>query len=334
MQFDIYNPHANQAVTKDYVKIIEESLRKAGHEVQTVTSLQKTAENRDRGLVSIQTNTTRKGVKCGYGHIVRWVQGAVEHESFMRHHSWLRFFAISALAWDAFRKAEFILFCSDAMKRHYERKFHTKYRNSYIMPCFNDEMDKTFFLEPGKYTDNVFIYAGSLAVWQCFEPTVALYAEVEKRVDNCSFRVLTSEKEKAEEILKKYGVQRYSIGFVPKEQVAEEMAKAKFGFSLREDSVVNRVATPTKLSNYISNGVIPIYSEYVEDFHSIAKDCKYCVCANPGDMGEPVDKLVAICNEAVSPEDVYQEYSNAFGEYYSRDYHIEKLSEKLKDFFK
>lgn len=333
MLFDIYNPHANYAVTKDYVKIIEDSLQRAGHTTRTVTSLGKAKDNKNKGVVCIQASTTRLAARCGYGSIVRWVQGAGEAESFMRHHSKLRFFVLSALNWYAFKKSDFILFCSQTLKDYYEKRFRMKFDDSYIMPCFNDEIDNTAFLTQNKYTDNTFVYAGSLDVWQCFEPTVALYREVEKKVQNCSFRILAADREKVEEILKKYGVERYSIDFVPKEQVPEEMAKAKFGFCLREDDVVNRVATPTKLSNYIANGVIPIYSECVEDFHSHAKDCRYCVCANPGDLDQPVQKLVDLCKEAVSPEEIYQEYSNAFGNYYSREYHTEKLSARLKEFF-
>lgn len=333
MLFDIYNPHANYVVTKDYVKIIEDSLQQAGHTTQVVDSLKKSKKNRNRGVVCIQASTTRLAAHCGYGSIVRWVQGAGEAESFMRHHSKLRFLVLSALNWYAFKKSDYILFVSETLKRYYEKRFHMNFEDYYIMPCFNEEIDRTAFLMPDKYTDNTFIYAGSLDAWQCFEPTVALYAEVEKRVDNCSFRVLAANREKVEEILKKYGVKRYSIGFVPKEQVAAEMAKAKFGFCLREDDIVNRVATPTKLSNYIANGVIPVCSEYVEDFHQIAKNCEYCLCANPGDLGEPVQRLVKLCNENISPEKIYQEYNNAFGNYYSREYHIKRLSARLKEFF-
>ena len=333
MLFDIYNPHANQAVTRDYVKIIEESLIKAGHQTQQVTSLCKSKENKHKGIVVIQTSTVYTARRAGYKSIIRWVQGAGEDESFMRNHSRLRYAVLSLRNWWAFGKVSFFLWCSKTMQRHYEKKFHRQYSSFYIMPCFNDEMNKEAFLEENKYTDNVFVYAGSLATWQCFEPTVALYREVEKRVDNCTFRVLVADHEKAKEILQRYGVQRYSLGFVPKEQVSKEMAKAKFGFCVREDNVVNRVATPTKLSNYIANGVMPIYSEYVEDFHSMAKDCPYCICANPGDFEKPVRRLVELCAASASPEDVYGVFTDTFGDYYSRSYHIERLSELLKKRF-
>ena len=331
MLFHVYNPHANQNVTKDYVKLIEESLKKAGHETKMVSALQKAKQNKEIGIVVIQTSSENEAIRAGYKKIIRWVQGAGEAESFMRHHSWLRYYVLSLRNWRAFKKASFIVWCSETMKKYYEKRFKTEYKYHYIMPCFNDEIKKDAFFTKDKYKNNVFVYAGSLDTWQCFEPTVALYRGVEKRVDNSLFRVLVKDHEKATEILKKYGVEHYSLDFVPKEQVAEEMARAKFGFCIREDSIVNRVATPTKLSNYISNGVMPIYSEYIDSFHEIAGDCEYCFCANPSDFGEAVDRLVDMCEQTVCAEDVYTDYVKIFGDYYSREYHVERLAEQFKN---
>ena len=333
MVFDIYNPHKNQSVTADYVSIIEESLKRAGHTTNRVSTVEKNNSNREKGIVCIQLSTIREAKKCGYGKTIRWIQGVVEDESYMRNHSRLRYWILSLLNKNSFHQSDFILFCSDAMKRHYERRFKCNFDNYYIMPCFNDEINKEAFFTEDKYKNNVFVFAGSLEVWQCFEPTVALYREVEKKIANCSFRALVSDRKKATEIFDKYGVERYSIDFVPKERVAQEMAKAKFGFCIREDSIVNRVATPTKFSSYISNGVIPVYSQYTEDFHNIAKKCKYCVCANPNDLTLSVDKIVELCTESNEPIEIYNSYKNAFGQYYSREYHIEKLTEALTNTF-
>ncbi|MBR5527379.1 MAG: hypothetical protein IKV97_00130 [Clostridia bacterium] len=330
MEFDIYNPHANKNVTADYVEIIRKSLEMAGHSTREIDKPIKSKANLQRGIVCIQASTTRLAKRCKYGKIIRWVQGAGEAESYMRHHSKLRYLVLSALNYYAFCCCDFVIFCSQTMKTYYEKRFHKSFKHSYIMPCFNDEIKKEVYFTDGKYADNIFTYAGSLDVWQCFEPTVALYREVEKQTDNTLFRVLTKDKEAAENILKKYGVQRYSIGFVPKEQVADEMAKAKFGFCIREDSIVNRVATPTKLSSYVANGVMPIYSEYIEDFHNLAKNSKYCFCANPEFDSQVVEKLVAACNKDISANDVFSEYTEIFGNYYSKAFHAEMLTELLK----
>lgn len=50
----------------------------------------------------------------------------------------------------------------------------------------------------------------------------------------------------------------------------QEMKKAKFVFCIREDIAGNHVATPTKLSSYVCNGVFPVYSSCMKAFHKLA----------------------------------------------------------------
>ena len=69
--------------------------------------------------------------------------------------------------------------------------------NAFVMPCFNEEMDREQFLVHD-YNDNVFIYAGTLAAWQCFEQTVRLYKQIEETYGNIvRFLVLTQQQKGA-----------------------------------------------------------------------------------------------------------------------------------------
>ena len=333
MIFDVYNPHDNQEVTQEYVRIIEEALQRAGHTTQHIRELETVPENGEKGVITIQTSATIRAKKAGYRYVIRWMQGVVEAESFMRNHSWLRYYVIGHRVKRSFACSDVILFCSQTMKDHYTKKFRKPYDNSYIMPCFNEELHKEPFYTPGKYEGNVFVYAGSLARWQCFEPTVQLYREVEKQVDNCTLHVLVKDRETAEEILKQYGVERYSIDYVAREEVTRELENAKFGFCVREDDIVNRVATPTKLSNYISNGVLPVYSSYLESFHALAKDCPYCVCADMKDAAADAGKLAQLCARSQDPDTVYQVFADTFGRYYSREHYVEELTALFKERF-
>jgi glycosyltransferase involved in cell wall biosynthesis len=49
-----------------------------------------------------------------------------------------------------------------------------------------------------------------------------------------------------------------TLGYLPREQLLREYARFDAGFVLREDHILNRVAMPTKLFEYISYGVVPI----------------------------------------------------------------------------
>ena len=330
MTFDIYNPYSNQAVTKCYVSVIERALNSLSFPTKQVTQLRRRKENSNHGIIVIAARDAIKAKLAGYKKVILWVQGAMAEESYMRHHSKMRYIVLSCMEAVGLRVADFILFVSQAEKEYYSKKLKLKLDNSYVMPCFNEEIDERFFKDQNRYRENRFVYAGGLSVWQCFEPTVRLYRKIEEQVPDAHFRVLVKDHEAAKRVLEQYGVKNYSLGFVPPEEVGAEMAKAKFGFCIRENNVVNRVATPTKLSNYISCGVMPIYSEYIEDFHSRAKKCSYCFCANPDFSETTVNEIVQACRTNFSPEDVYLCYRELFGEYYSAVSHIDKLSQVLR----
>ncbi|MGE0906881.1 hypothetical protein AB4M30_16785 [Escherichia coli] len=57
---------------------------------------------------------------------------------------------------------------------------------------------------------------------------------------------------------------------MPKEDVINVMARCHLGFVLRDDIVVNRVACPTKLIEYLECGVVPVVkSPDIGDFNSL-----------------------------------------------------------------
>lgn len=333
MVYDIYNPYENQTVTSDYVSLIEKCLNANHAETEHITSIAKNPENKEKGIVVVLVVDAIKAKFAGYKKVILWVQGAAAAESFMRRKSRLRYAVLSAAEFLGLKCADLVLFVSNTMQEYYENRFKFKIKNSYIMPCFNNEIDEKFFVTPQKYENNVFVYAGSLAPWQCFEPTVKLYKEIENRVENASFRVLVKDHETAKTILDKYGVKNYSLGFVPQSEIGKEMAKAKFGFCIREDSIVNRVATPTKLSTYIAHGVMPVYTDYLVDFKRQSQGCPYCFCV---DYNDPVaaETIADACKSVTTPEDVIDSYTKYFGNYFSKKHHEKELSEAIKVLFK
>lgn len=329
MHIEIYNPYSNNTVADMYVATVAQAFKKAGYDVVNVNNLEKQKRKSYTWVFVVDVKSAVIAKLKGYKKVYLWVQGIIPEESYMRNNNKFRYFILSVIERMGLICADFALFVSNAMLEHFKQKYNYKKTNYYIMPCFNAEINRESFLKEGKYSDNVFLYAGSLDVWQCFDKTAALYKKIEEIVPNAVFRVLTSDKKTAEETIKNYGIKSYSIDFVPSEQIPEEMSKAKFGFSIREEHPVNKVSTPTKLSTYISNGLIPIYSQYISDFHSLAKDMNFTVCAdNTTDCN--IEKIKHLCLENIKNTDVLSEFEEVFGNYYSREFHIENMSEKFK----
>lgn len=103
-------------------------------------------------------------------------------------------------------------------------------------------------------------------------------------------------------------------------------ADVKFGFVLRNDVPVNRVATPTKLSSYLSAGVIPVFSKYLKDFYNRTNDFEYVV---PVSDFNPSEKLQKLLGEEIDTNKLISEYMELFNTYYNPQYYIKKYKEKM-----
>ena len=322
----VYYNRSNAAVTNTYLDIIQNALSLIGYVCKKIDS--------PKGVPKDSLIICAVGVDAfvcylkGYRNIVLWQQGANGEESYMRHHSKLRRAVLNFMDCFAMKKAKLILFVSSYMQRYYEKKARTSFRDkAYVMPCFNEVLD-TSLLDQKDYTKKVFTYVGSLDLWQCFPETAAVYAQVEKRIPNTFFKVLTFQTQKAEEILRQYGVKNYSVACVSKEQVRSELADATYGFILRHDIDVNRVATPTKISSYLSAGVLPVYSACLDDFHRQAQGKAFAYALDPEGN---IEDFLQYVNNGVDKDTVQQEIRDLFHTYYSAQYHqanIVVLAEK------
>lgn len=324
---DLYYPYNNNVVTDHYFHILVSAFERLGVGCHRIDSL---AQKRSDGVLVAIAGDASKARKAGYRKVFLWLQGIIPEESYLRHHSRVRRLVLSGIERRGLRAADFVFYVSEAMREHLQQKYRLPPKPCYVMPCFNDELHEAAFHTPGKYENNLFLYAGSMEAWQCFRETAALYAALETRLPNCSFRVLTKDQAAARAILEELGVRSYSISFTPPDRIGEELSRAKFGFSLREDNPVNRVATPTKLSTYVAFGVLPIYSACLQGFHEVARGNPYCLCVKDG--ADAIAKIERLCGAQINSMDVYNRMRESFGEYYSSSFHIPHITEVFREF--
>lgn len=326
MNIDVYNPYSNHDVTSYYIDTIIEALTFAGHQVHKISKISYKKENLKSAVLVVAVADSIKARIFGYGKVILWAQGVIPEESFVRNRSKFRRALLSIIEKVAIRSSNFLFLVSEAQVQHYERKYKISMGNYMVMPCFNEELKSSSFFKNDKYKKNIFIYAGGLQPWQCFRETAKLYKLIENAVPDTHFRVLVRDKNAAELILKENSVKNYSIDFVPQERVYEEFANAKFGFCLRKDIVVNNVSTPTKLSSYVANGVLPIYSKSIGDFSKISASVPYCFAVDASlKVKSDIDNIISACDKEISASDVFDSFTSAFGLYYSKSHYVEKM---------
>lgn len=320
----IYNNYNNIVVLKEYLEVIRAALLNNGFEVEYVKSIENLEKSNT--IVFPMAIDAFKYYLRGYRNIILWQQGVTADESFLRNNSRVRHYILNKIDTFVMRKAKLILFVSEYMRKHYERISKTDFSSkSYIMPCFNEKLDSSI-LDSKNYNNMVFAYVGSLDLWQCFEKTVKLYKKIEDKYPNAFFKVLTFQVDEANQILQKNGVKNYSVKCVPKEEVKQELVECTYGFIIREDNIVNRVATPTKLSSYLSTGTLPIFSSCLTDFDATSKGLSCCYSLKYIE-DEAIDDFISKKHEL---DKIKKDIEYLFDGYYSVEKHKAALSEIIR----
>src|SRR6185437_7226398 len=157
------------------------------------------------------------------------------------------------------------VFVTESMVRHMREKYQNhRVKRAFIIPIFAKEFQAGF--DP-KTERRYLIYSGGLQPWQCIGQMISAVAHM--RCSDLPVVFLCGQEEELRSKVKANGLEnRITVRSASTTEVREYYLKSQFGFVLRDDSVVNRVACPTKLVEYLHCGVIPVVLQpQIGDFH-------------------------------------------------------------------
>ncbi len=272
----------------------------------------------------------------GYKKHIVWLQGVLPEESYLRNHSNFRKWVLDTIEKFVIKRADLLFMVSQEMRRHYESKYKLSLdKKTIVMPCFNEtKLNEDIFNQPEKTSEQTFVYLGSLSAWQCFEETLALYKEIEKKSGgNTKLYIFTAEQDKAKELIAKWQIDNVHIDYANPDELSQKIAHIKYGFIIRKDCAVNRVATPTKISNYLSAGIIPIYSDCLKSFSEIDNIYQLGICCDAEDLEHSADKVLKHMELPVSVQEIGDKCRKVFDEYYSKEKYIAEIEKKLNEIF-
>lgn len=327
--FVVENKSENdRSVTGTYMDIVKQACSLIDN-TSTIIKGDK-PRNKSDYIISDTIQTSFRYFLYGYKNQIVWMQGVVPEESYMRRHSRLRFSVLSYMEKFVLKKSKLLLLVSDDMLKHYEKKYKLSLKDkSIIMPCFNETAIVEDAFSKDKYKENTFLYAGGMAKWQCFDKIAELYSKIEKADGNTILYVYTFDMAIAEETIREYGIKNYKIGCVPSDKLSEEIKGIKYGFVLREDCAVNNVATPTKFSNYLANGIIPIYSDSLHSFAAIDRKYGVGIVCNINKTDNSVDEILRHMREKVDSEELKLKCRDIFSTYYNDNFYVDKIKCKI-----
>ena len=321
----------NVSATEFYYNIIQQALKKRYDLIYDGFEESELPAKKDILIVCGSCTQMLRIWKKGYRKIVTWYQGTLPEESYMRNHSWLRKKVLSCIEKFALEHSVGNIVVSEAMIDHYENTYKLKLNNTYVMPCYNVEFQKECIISKNPES-RVFVYAGGLSKWQCIDQMLRLYKRIEDRVEGrTKLLFFTPEIEKAKQLVADNGILNCEVSCVHYSELAEKMKQAKFGFALREDTVVNRVATPTKLANYVASGIIPVYSECIHDFYKQSSSNPYQIAIHDVNniKDDEVDRIIKLMDKTIDGEILQASMHTYFDKYYNTEWHINNLAEML-----
>jgi glycosyltransferase involved in cell wall biosynthesis len=161
-----------------------------------------------------------------------------------------------------------------------------------LYPCSADErhffFDEVLRIHVRKHLgiENrlVFVYSGGLEMpWHIPNKVFQLFSQIERVNQEAYFITLTNDTKIAYNYFKKHGFSKdkYMVEKVNNTSVHKYLNAADFGVLLRENHLMNNVASPTKFAEYIMCGLPVIISEGVGDFSKIVKENGFGFIYNP-----------------------------------------------------
>jgi hypothetical protein len=148
-----------------------------------------------------------------------------------------------------------LILVTDAMGEHFREKYVDHRCKIYIVPIFDD-----FTMDEGEARREqekpAMIYSGGTQKWQKLE---LMLESMKKAQGHCSITILTPDMETFRQKIEECGLAGVvRLLSLPKDEVYDYYCRSDLGYILRDNSIVNRAACPTKLVEYLVCGVIPI----------------------------------------------------------------------------
>ena len=119
---------------------------------------------------------------------------------------------------------------------------------------------------------DLYVYSGSLEVWQKFDDVISIFSEISKQNKNARLVVFTKDSVNANhKLLKFIDKNLFSVDSLTYDDLILSLPSCDFGFLIRDNNIVNRVASPIKFSDYINANIFVLASDNIGDVSNYIK---------------------------------------------------------------
>lgn len=257
---------------------------------------------------------------------IYWAQGIGPEEYLLRNERKdIKFYIKQFIEKFAVKQSDVLFLVSISMLNHFQKKYKY-FKDTYmVMPCYNlNNLENSSNIN--QKIKNSFVYAGSLDKWQCIDRTIEIFSEYQKLVPSASIKFLVKNPNLLQEKINKYNISNYSFDFVKIDQLQHELLKYEYGFIIRDNNIVNNVATPTKFNSYLSSYVKPIITDVIDDYNMNFKKYESVLIIDYYKNNSELAKIIyehSIKN--INTDKLIQNCSEIFINYYNDDNYKQKI---------
>lgn len=193
------------------------------------------------------------------------IRGAIVQEKQMKNGNLAKFFVQGVLLTErlVFRSSDYFLFVSDEMASFYKSQY--SFSNYDVLPTLvNKDLfkptDSNSMVLERKYKlrgKKILIYIGGTSVWQNIDKIIQTFGEMIQYNNELFMFFISNEKERIEKMIFETGVDSkyYSVLSLTYEEIPEYLNLAEYGVIIRDENIVNRVASPIKINEYLACGL-------------------------------------------------------------------------------
>ena len=221
---------------------------------------------------------------------------------------------------------DFRIAVSEELVKYWNERYGYSENKHVVIPCtlntsFRPEILKQEEIENARKKmkfnadDIILVYSGSTAGWQSFDLLQGFLQKIINKNKNIKVLFL-SEKDKNVDQLKTEFPDKIFQTFVKHSEVSGILKSCDIGILIREKSVTNQVASPTKFAEYLSAGLPVIISEGIGDYTSFVKqnDCGWVLDESPLQMNRlnisERNRLLQLVNDHFTKKSHNASYTN------------------------
>jgi len=178
------------------------------------------------------------------------------------------------------RKSDAVIAVSKSMKSYFGATYSGCANKINVIPTFAQGLSKIDSSQvPDIRNTNgwdekiLLCYSGSLEGWQCFDEILNIFAILENRSPLFRFVFFSkSTKEMRSRVNRRLSSESYSIYSATPEELPFYLSQCDYGFLVRRPHIINKVAAPIKVKDYLLAGLRLVVTHEVGDTSEFLSD--------------------------------------------------------------